>query len=71
MKIDEITLLKVTLPSKKQMKELDYWNLNRKNRAVLKAAIEKCLQSGEEQSIATILGTLPLQLRKEPNEANG
>jgi hypothetical protein len=49
MKIDEITLLKVTLPSKKEMKALDYWNLNRKNRATLKASIEKCLQSGEEQ----------------------
>jgi hypothetical protein len=49
MKIDEITLLKVTLPSKKEMKALDYWNLNRKSRAALKSAIHKCLQSGDEQ----------------------
>lgn len=49
MKIDEITVIKVTLPAKKKMKEMDYWNLNRKSRAGLKAAIEKCLQSGEEQ----------------------
>jgi hypothetical protein len=49
MKIEEITLLKVTLPTKKKMKELDYWNLSRKSRSVLKAGIEKCLASGDEQ----------------------
>jgi hypothetical protein len=49
MKIEEITLIKVTLPTKKKMKEMDYWNLSRKSRVALKAAIEKCLQSGEEQ----------------------
>ncbi len=49
MKIDEITLIKVTLPSKKEIKKLDYWNLARKSRAALRASIEKCLATGEEQ----------------------
>lgn len=49
MKIDEITLIKVTLPSKKERKELDYWNLNRIKRAALKAAIMKCLKTNKEQ----------------------
>lgn len=47
MRIEEITLIKVTFPKKKVQKALDSWNLQRHPRLAM--AIERVLRTGKEE----------------------
>ena len=51
MKIEEMVIITITPPSKRKRKELNYWDLDKPHHAELKAAIEKCLATGEEQLV--------------------
>jgi hypothetical protein len=47
MKIEELTTIKVTPPTSKKRDKMNYWNLA--SRKKLKLAIQKCLDTGEQQ----------------------
>jgi hypothetical protein len=52
VKLEEITIIKITPPSKKQRKEHDIWSL--KKHPELASAIKLAMQTGKEQYVRSI-----------------